>query len=182
MSNNSKRIENHEFFSHSSPEVAVNLLGKLLCREKEDGETVCLRITVTEAYGENDSACYGIDYKNGKYITQAPTPATAPLYEGGGVWCIYGGMLLLACGRKGIPENVLIREAGNEEHYCNGPFNLCKYLGIDKSLHGEDATTSDSLCLKDDGTAREYCITQRVRLGKDVRDEDRKRKNRFISL
>lgn len=90
-------------------------------------------------------------------------------------------MLLLSCGQKGVPENVLIREAGNENLYCNGPSNLCKYLGIDKSLHGEDATTSDSLWLEGDGAVREYCTTQRIGLGKDT-GEDKKKKKLIISL
>ena len=152
------------------------------CVEKRKTERsfVCALLS-QKVYEENDAACYGIDYKNGKYITQAPTPATAPLFETGGVWCIYGGMLLLVCGQKGVPENVLIREAGNEDHYCNGSFNLCKYLGIDKSLHREDVIFSDSLWLKDDGAEREDCTAQRIRLGKDT-GEDKKKKKLIISL
>lgn len=156
----SKRIENKEFFSCSSPKVAADLLGKLLCRKKEDGTIVRLRITVTEAYEDQDTACYGIGYVEGEYKNKRKTAANAPLFETGGVWCIYGGMLLLLCGQKDIPENVLIREAGNEEQYCNGPINLCEYLEINSATHhGKNVISSDSLCI-DDRATRSYYATQ----------------------
>lgn len=182
MANAAKRAWDKDFSQCHAPEIARELLGKRLCRKREDGTIVRLRITVTEAYEGDDTACYGVEYVEGE-CTYKRTAANAPLFEPGGAWCVYGGMLLLACGEKGVPENVLIREAGTEEQYCNGPVQLCRYLGLDSNaVRGKNAASTDFLWLEDDGVARECCAVQRIGLGKAVLDKDRKRKNRFISL
>ena len=162
------------FFEQNADALAKGLLGKILCRKLEDNTILRFRIIETEAYPYEDSACYG-------YKKQAK--AVAPLFEVGGTCCIYGGMLLIVCGKKGKADNVLIRKTGNETHYCEGPISVCKELKIDKNFHGADLLSpSSNLWLEDDGVCREYYQTERIRLGKGVKEEDRKRILRFIAI
>lgn len=169
-------IKNHrKYFTKPAMHLGEWLIGKQICRRFPDETVLRFRITETEAYGHDDSACYG---KNGK-----PTPATAPLFEQGGYCCVYADMLLIVCGNQNEPDNVLIRKAGNRNQYCDGPISLCKALKIDKTLHGQDLLDPvASLWIEDDGTVRECCAVERVRLGINVNEDDRKKKLRFISI
>lgn len=166
--------KNRHLFIKSAETVAPWLLGKQICCTVE-GETRKLRITETEAYPASDSACYG--YK------KDPTEATAPLFRRGGTCCIYAGMLLISCGKEGEPENVLIRQAGNENIYCDGPIKLCNELKIGKSFHGTDLLAEDSmLWIEDDPIPVRHCATQRVGLSFEAKEEDREAPRRFITL
>ena len=174
--------KDRSFFMQPADVLAPQLLGKCLCRKLSDGTVVRFRITETEAYCHDDSACYGTahaDCGNNEKITKA----TAPLFEKGATCCIYAQMLLIACGPEGKPDNVLIRKAGNQQQYCDGPNLLCQALQIDKSLHGKDLLSKDAtLWMEDDGAVRAYCAIERVGLGKNVKDADREKKHRFIVL
>lgn len=162
--------EVREIFSGPAPELARWLLGKNLCRKRPDGRIVRLTITETEAYGHDDPACYGYGGKK--------TQANAPLFERGGICCVYGEMLLVACGEKGEPDNVLIRRAGYESTYCGGPILVCEELGLGKADSGIDLLTSDTLWLEGIDEIREYCQIQRICVGKGQRNKAL----RFITL
>lgn len=166
--------ETQEIFSGSAVELARWLLGKTLCRKKHDGCVVRLTITETEAYGHDDPACYGYGGKK--------TPDNAPLFGKGGTCCIYGEMLLMACGEEGRADNVLIRRAGYESTYCGGPILVCEELGLEKPDSGTDLLTSDVLWLEGTDEARECCRTQRVGLPDTVDKEYRALEHRFILL
>jgi 3-methyladenine DNA glycosylase Mpg len=130
--------DNRGFFMQSADDIAPQLLGKIICRNLPEGQgKLRFRITETEAYCHDDSACYGYGYK-GNHGSKNKTSAIAPLFEEGGKCCVYAGMLLIVCGEENVPDNVLIRKAGNRDTYCDGPFLLGKALKIDQGLHGKD--------------------------------------------
>ena len=154
-------------------ELAQWLLGKTLCHKRPDGRVTRLVITETEAYDHDDPACYGYGGK---------TRDNAPLFEKGGTCCIYGEMLLIACGKEGEPDNVLIRRAGNETIYCGGPILVCEELGLEKADGGLDLLTSKALWLEGTDELRACCRTQRVGLSDTLDREHRDLRHRFILL
>lgn len=167
--------KDRDIFSQPADDFGKWLIGKLLCRRLSDGSELRFRITETEAYCHDDSACYG---KDGKI-----TDATAPLFDKGGVCCIYANMLLIVCGKPDEPDNVLIRQAGDENKCCKGPVLLCETLGINKEMHGMDLLDSNSpLWIEDDGKSVSCYAAERIGLGKDVLKKDRERKHRFTAI
>ena len=152
-----------EFYLCRAPELAPELLGKLLCRRilrlSEDGrveeKTIKCRITETECYfGESDTACHA---------SRGITPRTEVMYREGGVAYIYlcygiHSLLNIVSGPEGFPEAVLLRGV---EGY-DGPGKLTKALGIDCSLNGASFTTSEDLWLEDDGYSASYETGKRI--------------------
>jgi DNA-3-methyladenine glycosylase len=132
--------------------VARELVGKFIVRE-HGGRRVCAMITEVEAYkGPKDRAAHSY---NGRR-----TARVDPLYRDGGtvyVYFVYGmhWMLNFSTAGKGKPEGVLVRgvvagEAGKRGPIA-GPGRVTRYLRIDKSLDGADATRSRHIWLEDRG-------------------------------
>lgn len=161
--------------------VAKELLGKLLCRKMPNGEIVKLVIMETEAYPADDTACYGYGYE-GNHGNKKKTAANAPLFEIGGSCCIYGGMLLIVCGAKEKPDNVLICAGICNDDYYDGPCNVANALSVDKTLHGISIAESRSKLWIEEKTANTYISVVRKGLGNSVTAEDQKRKLRFFAL
>jgi 3-methyladenine DNA glycosylase Mpg len=176
------REDRRDFFKQSADVLAPKLLGKKICRGLPNGKKEAeFSITVTEAYRHDDSACYGYDEEGDGNRTK--TIATAPLFEKGGICCVYAGMLLIVCGKEGAPDNVLIREAGNHEKYCAGPCKFVEALNLGKDFRSEDMLKPGvKIWIEDDGCDRDYCATERKGLGMNVKNSDRNKKWRFISL
>lgn len=155
-------------------EAAKWLLGKVICRKLPNGEIVRLHITETEAYKHDDESCYGYGGKK--------TDANAPLFEKqAGTGCVFGGMLLISCGEIGKPSNVLIRSAGNEHVYFNGPFKIYDGLQL-KNFRSVDLLTSDDLWLESPAEEKRCCQTTRVGLPESADKQSRESKHRFIIL
>ena len=112
-------------FEKDSLDAAPALIGKII---SYDGKKI--RITETEAYGDNDPFCYGVRY--GK------TAKNSVSFRKGGFVFIYCGMLMFTTGKEDDhPQNVLIRKAevlDDVKTPCNGPCNLLKHLGEPKEL------------------------------------------------
>lgn len=174
--------KDRDFFSQPAETLAPLLLGMVLCRKTESGEIIRVKICDVEAYGAGDSANYGCT-PDGK-IKQARSTCTAPLFEQGGTCCIYGGMLLIVCGGKDEPDNVLIRGCADHEHWYSGPLKVANALNIDKKcgLHGADLLTSNVLWIEKEGTISDHCRTERHGLGRDIKEMDRKKRCRFITI
>ena len=140
--------------SQPSNLLAPYLLGKLLCR-RTGSKILKYRIMETECYfGEEDTACHA---------SKGKTERTKILYGKGGisyVYLCYGihALFNVVTGEEGHPEAVLIRGV---EGY-NGPGKLTRAMEIDRSLNGEDMTTSDQLWLEDDGIWLPYKTAKRV--------------------
>ena len=75
----------NDFFGRDVLEVAPELIGKVLVRKFENGNTIRFTINETEAYrGEEDLACHA---------SKGRTPRTEVMYRQGGliyVYFIYG--------------------------------------------------------------------------------------------
>jgi DNA-3-methyladenine glycosylase len=160
-----------DIYTQSATELAPLLLGKLLCRKL--GNTIIKsRITETEAYMPNDTACHA---------NKGMTPRNSVMFEQGGVTYVYlcygmHNMLNIVTGKKGSPQAVLIR--GIEGY--DGPGKLTKYLKIDRQLNAIDLTASDELWIESDCVKVVYEATPRI--GIDYADKvDRDRLWRFIA-
>lgn len=132
---------NQDFFCRDVLAVAPDLLGKSLVR-KTGSITRKYMITEVEAYrGEEDMACharFGLTKRN------------RVMYETGGlvyVYLVYGiyWMFNIVAGPAGVPQAVLIRGISGYD----GPGKLSRALDIDKSLYGEDMTSSDKIWIED---------------------------------
>jgi len=154
----------------SAIELAPILLGKILCRKLND-EVLRYRITETECYAANDTACHAYRGK---------TLRNSVMYEIGGMTYIYlcygiHNLLNVVTGESGNPEAVLIRGVEG----FDGPGKLTKAMKIDRSLNGFDLTLSEELWIEDDGVQYKYIATPRI--GIDYADEeDKARLWRFV--
>jgi DNA-3-methyladenine glycosylase len=149
-----------EFFARPASVVARALLGCTLVRVDDSGVRLAGRIVETEAYtGPQDLASHAVGgRRTPRNESMYAAPGTAYVYFTYGVHFCFNVSAL----REDHPAAVLIRAAepveGLEEmlHYrpraakvpalvCSGPGNLCKAMGIDKSLDGENMLTSTRL-------------------------------------
>ena len=155
------RLDDH-FFHRPCPEVARDLVGKLLVYRGQ-----CLRISETEVYcGENDTACHA---------SKGRTKRTEVMYMSAGtvyVYLCYGmhWMLNIVTGEEHQPEAVLIRSC--EE--AGGPGKLTKALGITGEQNRSSVVTSEDLWIGDDGFRCEVETAKRVGIGyASQEDQDR---------
>lgn len=160
------------FYTQSSPELAPQLLGKLLCR-KLGRKILRLRITETEAYfGEDDTACHA---------SRGRTPRTEIMYASGGhayIYLCYGmhEMFIIVTGSEGFPEAVLVRGVTG----FDGPGRLTRAMHISRALNKVDLTCSTQLWLEDDGVTYPYVAAPRIGIGYAAA-RDRNRLWRFIT-
>ena len=144
-----------DFFQRDCLEVAPDLVGKIITRTMENGESVSLRISETEAYrGEEDTACHA---------SKGRTPRTEMLYREAGViyvYLCYGCHYLMnvITGEKEEPQGVLFRACAES----NGPGKLTKRLNVDKSFNGESFTDNPRIKIEDDGYRPDIVRLKRV--------------------
>lgn len=135
----------HQFYRRPPQKVAPDLLGKILARERENGEILKLRINETEAYGD--------EHDSGSHARFGKTKRSQLMFETVGrayVYLIYGiyNMLNITCHNENVAGAVLIRGAGE----IDGPGKLTRELGITAEKHnGVDMTTKKKLWIEDDG-------------------------------
>lgn len=152
----------YAFFHRACPEVARDLVGKVLVyREK------ALRIRETECYcGEDDTACHA---------SRGRTRRTEVMYASAGtvyVYLCYGmhWMLNIVTGEENHPEAVLIRACVE----ADGPGRLTKRLGITGEENRSSVVTSKNLWIGDDGFRCEVEAHKRVGIGyASQEDQDR---------
>ncbi len=160
----------YDFFHRDCPEVARDLVGKVLCH-RINGEVFRLRITETECYrGEEDTACHA---------HKGRTKRTEVLYAQAGtiyVYLCYGihWLLNIVTGEEDHPEAVLIRACETKE----GPGKLTKALAITGELNRQSILDSD-LWVEDDGFRCEVRTAKRVGIGY-ASQEDQDRLWRYI--
>lgn len=197
------------FFARDTVQVAKELLGKVLVREK-DGKVLKGRIVETEAYvGPIDKASHAYGYKK--------TPRVEPLYGKPGisyVFTIYGmyRCFNIISHKEGSPEGVLIRalepvegkgfmslnrfgkefrelSASEVKGLTNGPSKLCIAMDITKHEHNAiDLITSGELYVEDGPPVDNDNIIETTRIGIDYAEEAIEfpwrfyiKDNRFIS-
>ena len=152
----------YEFYHRPCPEVARDLVGKVLVHNG-----LRLRISETECYcGEGDTACHA---------SKGRTKRTEVMYMEAGtvyVYLCYGmhWMLNIVTGEAGHPEAVLIRSCVE----ANGPGKLTKHLGITGELNRSSVVDSEALWIEDDGFSCETVTDKRVGIGyASQEDQDR---------
>lgn len=151
------------FFQRDVLEVAPQLLGKVLIRQFDNGQTLRLRITEVEAYkGQEDRACHA---------SKGRTPRTQVMFDPGGVvyvYFIYGMYWLLnvVTGLEGDASAVLIR--GVES--ATGPGRVGKLLALDRTFYAENLETSERIWIEDAPLVARF--TQTARIGVDYAGPD----------
>ena len=152
----------YDFFHRPCPEVAKDLVGKILVHCGKQ-----LRISETECYrGEADTACHA---------SKGRTKRTEVMYMAAGtvyVYLCYGmhWMLNIVTGEEDQPEAVLIRACVE----APGPGKLTKALGITGAQNRSSVVTSDDLWIVDDGLCCEIETDKRVGIGyASQEDQDR---------
>lgn len=169
------------FFEEDAKTVAIKVLGKTICRKMPSGEIRKMVIFETEAYPSDDSACYGYGYE-GNHGNKKITAAIAPLFETGGTCCIYGGMILIVCGKIGKPDNVLIRAGIYNDNYYDGPCKVANILDMDKSFQGIDMLDTNSELWIEENTVNDYVAVKRKALRGTISEEDKNSKLRFFAV
>lgn len=123
-------------------EVAPNLMGKMLCRQLEDGSILRLPINEVEAYdGTGDLACHA---------SKGRTPRTEIMFGPAGhfyVYLCYGvhWLLNIVTNAPGYPAAVLIRGVGPYD----GPGKLTKAMSIHKEHNKRPALPETKLWVED---------------------------------
>lgn len=151
-----ERLE-YAFFHRECPEVARDLVGKLLIRQTDAGR-IQMRIAETEAYcGEADTACHA---------HRGRTQRTEVLYGPAGtiyVYLCYGihWLLNIVTGEVDEPQAVLIRAC--VEAY--GPGKLTKALDITGVWNRRCIWDQEELWIADDGFRCEVLPDRRVGIG-----------------
>lgn len=166
-------ILDKKYFTRPATELAIDLLGKLICVRSGD-EIIRKRILECECYfGEEDTACHA---------HKGRTARTDTLYCEGGVTYVYlcygiHNLLNFVTGPQGHPEAVLIR--GVED--AIGPGRVTKMLGITRDDNKILLNTDSKIWVEDDGwLLHGYDALPRV--GIDYADEkDKNRLWRFIA-
>ena len=165
-------ILDKSYFARPATELAIDLLGKVLCVKQGD-EVIRARITETECYfGEQDSACHA---------HKGRTPRTDTLYQQGGITYIYlcygiHSLLNIVTGEEDHPEAVLIRGVEG----ARGPGRVTKLLGLTTAQNRIPLCPQFDIWVEDDGApAPAYDALPRV--GIDYADEpDRTRLWRYL--
>lgn len=164
-----------EFFARPAPEVAPNLLGKLLVRADEG---LLARIMEVEAYMDDEPACHAY---------RGPTHRNAPLFGPPGhayVYFTYGmhWCMNVATGAVGSGQGCLLRAAEPlagldvmrrrrgprpDRDLLRGPARLAQAYGLDGSWSGADVCATDgggppALHLADDGERPPWETTPRT--------------------
>ena len=152
----------YDFFHRPCPEVAKDLVGKILVHCDKQ-----LRISETECYcGEADTACHA---------SKGRTKRTEVMYMAAGtvyVYLCYGmhWMLNIVTGEEDQPEAVLIRACLE----ALGPGKLTKALGITGEKNRSNVVTDETLWIGDDGFHCEISTDKRVGIGyASQEDQDR---------
>jgi DNA-3-methyladenine glycosylase len=161
------------WFARDAPEVAADLLGKLLVVDAGD-ESVSGRIIETEAYTNDDPASHSY---------RGRTPRTAVMFGPAGHLYVYRSYGIHWCanvvtGADGDGQAVLIRAieplAGAEVMLrrrgrlplADGPGKLCQALAIDGSHDGLDLTDRrTAVTVVDDGTSSPAAALAGPRIG-----------------
>lgn len=155
-----------QFFHRSCPEVARDLVGKVLAHRLSDGSVARLRISETECYcGEADTACHA--HKGRTQRTEVMYMEAGTIY----VYLCYGmhWMLNIVTGEEDAPEAVLVRACVE----APGPGKLTKALGITGALN-RGSILGDELWVEDDGFTCEVTTDKRVGIGYASQEDQNK--------
>ncbi|KAH9522336.1 hypothetical protein DERF_005917 [Dermatophagoides farinae] len=151
---NTKRLQQEFFTQYSTIELAKNLLGKLLCRQFDNGVQIKGMIVETEAYiGPEDHASYTFGGRR--------TVANEPMYMTARQ--DYGGAVLIRAVEPmvdSIDKMIELRlrhpkASSNSQQFkskpyllANGPSKLCIAFNIDQFMNRKNIITDHSIWLE----------------------------------
>ena len=173
-----------EFYDRPTLKVAKYLLGKVLIKQTPSG-IIQTKIVDVEAYvGLKDKACHA---------SKGRTKRTEIMFGPAGftyVYLIYGiyHCLNIVTEREDYPAAILIRglEILGNDHSAvpptriDGPGRVCRFLEVDRTHNGLDATLSSTLWIEDQGLPIARKLIQALpRIGVDYAAEWAKKPWRF---
>ena len=166
------------FYERRAPDVAPDLLGKLLVRSGGTARTG--RIVEVEAYsGDGDPAAHSRSGPTARNAAMFGPPGTLYVYRIYGLhWCANavcalpgtGDAVLLRAVEPLCGHDVMAASRGNDGRriqcvdLCSGPAKLTQAFGIDAAHNGSDITASSGLSIRDDGWVPSH-ITATQRIG-----------------
>jgi DNA-3-methyladenine glycosylase len=144
------------FFARPSPEVAPDLLGRVLLRTLPSGAQLAVRLVETEAYQQDDPASHSY---------RGPTARTRVMFGPAGRLYVYftygmhfcmnvvtgpegeGSAVLLRAGEPiaGLDEMRRLRGVDDPRTLCSGPGRLCQALGVGRDDDGLDLVGGRSM-------------------------------------
>jgi DNA-3-methyladenine glycosylase len=147
------------FYARSSPEVARDLLGRVLVRNLPGGLRLSGRIVEAEAYQEDDPASHSY---------RGPTPRTEVMFGPPGHVYVYftygmhfcmnvvtgtageGSAVLLRAAEplEGLMEMTRRRGTRDPKLLLGGPARLCQAIGVARAENGLDLVRGSSLHLE----------------------------------
>lgn len=148
-----------KFYNRETTVVARELLGKVLVRRLEDGETLSGLIVEVEAYLScNDPASHSHRGQGRKNATMFAAPGTLYVYPIHARYCLnvvtepagQGAAVLIRALQplQGIDRMANLRGVDAPRSLVTGPARLCQALAVDRILDGEDLVTSQSIWLE----------------------------------
>ncbi len=166
------RVPRSFFVSDDCLQIAVALLGKILCVQA-DGLIKRAMITETEAYlGPEDKASHAFNNRR--------TKRTETMFQNGGtayVYLCYGihRMMNIVTNKEGIPHAILIRAGMPLEgiemiaderklKLLSGPGKFCKGMNIGLDFDNEDLVTSNRIWLEE-GSRQKFEVIKSPRVG-----------------
>jgi DNA-3-methyladenine glycosylase len=146
------------FFARPSPEVAPDLLGRILIRTLPSGAELAVRLVETEAYQENDPASHSYRGRTARTrVMFGPAGRLYVYFAYGMHFCMNvvtgrdgeGSAVLLRAGEPitGLPEMRRRRGVEDPRVLCSGPGRLCQALGVDRADDGVDLVRAASIRL-----------------------------------
>lgn len=164
-----------DFFARPAPEVAPDLLGRLLVRADEG---LVARIVETEAYTQEDPACHAHRGLTTRTRPLFGPPGHAYVYFTYGMhWCLnvvtgspgdgQGYLLRAAEPLRGLDVMRARRGHRPDRELLRGPARLAQAYGLDGSWTGADICAAAGagapvLHLADDGARPEHAATPRT--------------------
>lgn len=165
------------FYRRGTPEVARDLLGRVLCRRLPDGAVLRAAIVEVEAYdGPRDRA---------SHAWRGRTPRNAPMFRRGGclyVYRIYGlhDCLNVVTGQAGYPAAVLLRAtepaAGAT---ASGPGRLARAFRVNRGQNGASLLGRE-IWIEAGRELPDAAVRRTTRIGVDSAGAWARRRLRFV--
>jgi DNA-3-methyladenine glycosylase len=146
------------FFARPSPEVAPDLIGRVLVRRLPTGALLAVRLVETEAYQEDDPASHSYRGRTARTEVMFGRPGHLYVYFTYGMhFCMNvvtggdgeGSAVLLRAAEpiEGLGQMRALRGVDDPRLLCSGPGRLCQALGVTRADNGTDLVRGGAMWL-----------------------------------